>query len=363
MMTKPKLLVIGKYYGPDQGGIENHSYHLAHGLKKYFEVTFLAYNKSRSSEKYIDKGINVIKAGSSIILKSQPVSIKYIFHLLKHCFQADVIHIHSPNPLAEIWLLKKKNIVVTYHSDIVRQKVLYFFYRPFQQMLFKNARKIIATSPNMAKNSSAISSFNNKTEIIPLCFTKIFQKNKSNLSLSKLKKPIVLFVGRLVRYKGVEILLQASKLCPEHSLVIVGDGPEKFSLMKYAKKMTHVHFIGSKSGSDLTKCYSECDFLVLPSINRTESFGIVVLEAMYFAKPVITTELGTGTSFVNIHKKTGYVIPPNDVQSLYVAMSSLIKSPKLRKKMGSYARQRVLRNFTWGQSIISHKRILQKARK
>lgn len=340
-----KILHIGKYYEPHLGGIEHFTYNLYHELKKNVDIVVLCYNTKPKTEIIKDKGIKVVKVATYGKIRSQPVAfnlIKWVNLLSK---DVDIINIHFPNPLAEIAVLNanvNKRIIITYHADIVKQKILSRIYEPLMNKILKKADVIIATSPDYARTSKVLKRFQNKVKIIPLGVfidSKVKKKEVENIR-KKYGKNIALCVGRLTYYKGTKYLIDAFKDI-EGTLLVVGTGPLERELKKNAS--SNVKFLGKVA--DLNPYYAACDIFVFPSSERTEAFGMVQLGAMTFSKPLISTNLGTGTSFVNLNRKTGIVVKPKDVGELNKAIKKLFSDNKLREKYGKEANKRLLKLF------------------
>jgi rhamnosyl/mannosyltransferase len=339
-----KILHIGKYYEPYLGGIENFTYNLYHKLKNDVEIVVLCYNTKHKTEIIHDKGIKVVKVATFGKARSQPLAFGLTKWIEKLGKDADIIHLHFPNPLAEIAVLRariNKRIIVTYHADIVKQKILSKIYSPFMNKILDKSELIIATSPDYAKSSKVLQKYSKKVKIIPLGINFDTTLNKKEVLLIKKKYgKFVLFVGRLIYYKGIEYLIEAFKDI-NAKLVVIGTGPLEYSLKKRASN--NIIFLGRVK--NIKDYYSAEEFFVFPSSERTEAFGVVLLEAMSFGKPVICTSLGTGTTFVNIHGKTGLVVKPKDSTALQQAINKLLSSTSLTKRFGEEGRKRVQKYF------------------
>ena len=368
------VLHIGKYYEPNLGGIENHMYNLCHELKKDIKVTALVYNTTNRTEIYTDRGVKVYKIATLAKFRSQPLALQMKKFVKELSEDADIIHIHTPNPLAEYALVTSninKPIVVSYHSDIVKQKLLLKAYMPYGLKLLDKADAIIAGSRKYANSSSILKRYRNKLRIIPLGIDPNISKHFSNEDVLKIKHKygdkIVLFAGRLIYYKGVEYLIEAFRECQEYSLLIIGTGDLENKLIKKVKDLNlkNVYFLGKVK--NLIPYYQACDIFVLPSIERSESFGVVQLEAMACNRAVICTEINTGTSFVNKNKETGFVIKPQNSSELTKAIKFLFNHPTIRIQYGKNARKRVLKFFTiknnTKENLKVYKDVLSKRKK
>ncbi|MBC7190664.1 glycosyltransferase [Candidatus Aerophobetes bacterium] len=273
--------------------------------------------------------------------------------------KADILHFHLPFPLSVMSYFFAKpegKIVISWHSDIVRQKISKFFYHPFLVRFLKKADVIIATSPNMVESSPYLKRFRGKCRIIPLGIDverfKLKEDEEGRVKEIRERytsgKGIILFVGRLIYYKGVEYLIRAMRDI-DASCLIIGEGKLKKKLEKMVDELglsSKVHFLGSISDDKLPSYYHACDVFCLPSVARSEAFGIVQLEAMVCGKPIVSTNLPTGVPFVNQDKKTGIVVPPKNPQALAEAINTLLENPALRKKYGGCAKERVEKEFT-----------------
>lgn len=249
--------------------------------------------------------------------------------------QTDLIHLYHPWPFAELLNLfgdREKPRVLTYISDVVRQKYLSKIYYPLMKKTLESVDLIVANCPNYVKTSPILnkSQFENKIKIIPLG---IDQSSYPIIShpLDVLQRfsfdrnqPFFLFIGVLRYYKGLHTLLAAAKQTNQQ-IVIAGSGPEEAKLKKMAAELQlkNVHFIGSITNEEKVALLQSCIALILPSHLRSEAYGMVLVEASMYGKPMISCEIGTGTSFVNLHHQTGIVIKPEDASSLKEALIEL----------------------------------------
>ena len=360
-----KILQVSKLYYPWVGGVEKHVKDLVDGIKEQVAVEVLACQpKGKECREEVD-GVLVTRAGSIGIYLGMPLSFSFPRLLRESAKKADILHFHSPFPLGEISLLlfgfRNKKVVVTYHSDIVRQKFWLRFYRPFLQRFLRRADCIIVTSQNLLDSSPFLQPQKKKCHIVPLGIDIEEFKNRQTGKvefLNQANKKIVLFVGRLVSYKGLEFLLKAMRDV-DALLLIVGEGPlreQLESLVKTLRLESRAVFLGKLSDEELKYCYEICDVFVLPSVERTEAFGIVQLEAMLAGKPVVNTDLPTGVPFVSTHQETGFTVPPRDAKALSVALNTLLGNEKLADAFGRNAVDRVRLLFSKETMI---KRILE----
>lgn len=354
-MSRIKVLQIGKYYPPYKGGFENSLYTLVEGLKDRFQFQILAANTRCKTAIESSLNVTIIRLASVGKVFSQPLTLSLFFWLRRS--SSDIVHIHLPNPLAMIFYLltsPRGKLIVSYHNDIIRQRTLMVFLKPMVIKLLRRAQAIVVTSENLINSSDILRMFRYKCYVVPHGIDadrfKVTPeiKDQAEKIKEKVKQPVVLFVGRLVYYKGLKYLFQAMKEI-EAVLMIVGSGSEGLKLKILAKRLKvdkKILWLGEVSDEMLPVYYQACDLFVLPSCANSESFGLVILEAHSFGKPVVSTNLPTGVTFTNLHQKTGLVVPSQDSDSLKEAVNSLLASKELRDKFGGYARERVRDKFT-----------------
>ncbi len=363
-----KILQVNKLYHPVIGGIETIVQQTAEGINNRdgFTVDVLVCNdRFRTTGEHIN-GVSVTRASSMGVLFSMPVSLSFIVMLKKMWKAYDVLHIHLPFPLGELalWLIKPKcRVVATYHSDIVRQRLLSSAIKWLHTWVLEHAETIAVSNPNIMETSPLLEKFKSKCTVIPfgVDLQKFNSYNGVHGSTERIQKQydkrIVLFVGRLVYYKGVEYLMQSMKDV-DANLVIIGDGPLKKRLVARAKKErleNKVTFIPSLSQNELVNFYRAASVFVLPSIYKSEAFGITIIEAMACGLPVISTELGTGTSYANQDNITGYIVPPRDSEAINRALKKLLSDRTLLSKMAQAAFDRIRTGFTIDSMLNGYK--------
>lgn len=282
------------------------------------------------------------------------ISPKTLFGFKALVDWADIIHYHFPWPLADLlhYLARvKKPTLVTYHSDIVRQNRLFMVYKPLMNAFLKCTDVIVATSKPYAETSQVLRQYKKKTTVIPIGLSENTYPSISQQTLScwrhRVGEGFFLFVGVLRYYKGLSVLLEAlheTNLC----CVIAGTGPEEKMLQRQAKhlKLSQVKWLGHIDEDSKIALMHLCRAVVFPSHVRAEAFGVTLLEGAMCGKPLISTAIGTGTSYVNKHNETGFVIPPNDSVELRKAMLRLAADTKLAHVMGVAARRRYEHKFT-----------------
>ncbi len=350
------ILHLYKDYFPVEGGIENHIKQLAEAqAARGNQVSVLVASRNARTHVETINGVRVLFAARLATISSAPVS-PAMFALLRR-EQPDIVHLQFPYPWGEFanyFFGRARTTVMTYQSDIVRQKYLRAVYAPLMWRVLQRADKIIATSPNYIASSPVLREFTDKCIVIPLGIDPTPFENARSHTLAHSQTPILLFVGRLRYYKGLEYLLEALCELPRAQLIVVGTGPMERAWRAMARQLDvddRVVFVGAVRDAELPAYYAACDVFVLPSSERSEAFGLVQLEAMASGKPVVSTELGTGTSFVNADGETGFVVPARDARALAAAITRLIDNEALRTRMGIAGRARVQQEFSLDKMV------------
>lgn len=351
-----RVLHISKYYPPEAGGIETFVSDLVDQMSRKVKCDVLCTNKGNKTIIEKKGDVRIIRTATLREIFSTPISSAIIYWLKKINRGYDLIHIHLPNPMANLayFLVRPKTkLIVHWHSDIVRQKRLLFLYEPLQDWLLKRADKIIATSSNYLESSKYLLKYKNKCMIVPLGLnpTRLYS-DKNNVFEIKNKfnnKPIIFSIGRLIYYKGFEYLIKAMQII-DGCLLIGGEGELKNKLKSLIEKLNlqkKVFLLGKVPHKDLGSYYQSCDVFCLPSVEKSEAFGIAQLEAMSFGKPIISTKIhGSGVSFVNKDNITGFVVPPRNHKALAEAINKLLKDNKLKDIFGKNAKERFEKNFS-----------------
>ena len=308
--------------------------------------------------------VRVIFAARLATISSAPVSIE-LFRLLAR-ERPDIAHLQFPYPLGEAanyFLGKAYKTIISYQSDIIRQKYLRVVYAPLMRRVLARADRILVSSPQYMASSSVLSRFADKCTVVPLGIDPTAFETSPPFPRPPYSSPDanyasgegeggearLLFVGHLRYYKGLDFLLRALCELPKAHLTVIGTGMMERAWRALAGNLgvdARVHFLGDVQDAQLPAHYAACDIFVLPSSARSEAFGMVQLEAMAAGKPVVCTELGTGTSFVNVDGETGFVVPACDAHALAAAIARLMDDSELRARMGAAARARVRTEFT-----------------
>jgi len=291
-------------------------------------------------------GYRIHRANESFQIASTGFSLDALRRFRELAREADIIHYHFPWPFmdaAHLLLAKDKPSVVTYHSDIVRQKHWLRLYELLGRRFLQSASRIVATSPEYLATSTVLKRYADKVRVIPIGLDPGSYPPPEAQAVSdwrhRLGEGFFLFVGVLRYYKGLEFLIEAARISGL-PVVIVGTGPLERRLHRQAQSAPNIVFLGRLSEADKAAVLSLCGALVLPSHLRSEAFGIALLEGALHAKPLISAAIGTGTSHVNQDEVTGLVVPPADPQALAGALRRLRQDPALAAAMGQRARQR-----------------------
>ena len=355
-----RVLLLYKDYHPVIGGIENHIRLLAQGLRaEGVDARVLVTNTGPRTLFQKVEGVPVTKAGRQAHILSTPISLPFLSALRRQAADADIVHLHAPYPLAELAQLvlgHGKTTVISYHSDIVRQRRTGELYAPLLRRVLQRAALVAASSPAYVNSSLFLRELKHKCRVIHygIEVDRYFplpppaRVDAQNLRARFGGRPLLLFIGRLRHYKGVDVLIRAMHSVNAH-LLIVGTGPmnEPWQDLACSEDLEDkVTFLGDCSEKECLAARAAADIFILPSTNRAEALGIVQIEAMACGLPVISTELGTGTSYVNIHNQTGLVVPPNDPNALAAAINKLLADPQRRAQMGGRGRKRVREEFS-----------------
>jgi glycosyltransferase involved in cell wall biosynthesis len=355
------IVHIYKDYPPILGGIENHVRLLAEAqASRGHQVTVLVTNPAGRRTTITDEsGVQVIRAARLGTVVSTPLSLALPRQLSRT--RPDLVHLHFPYPVGEMsqWALRRgRATVLTYHSDVVRQRSIMRFYRSVLVRVLAKVDAIVIGSPPM-RQSTYLQDYLDKLRLIPYGIPlSRFREPPLAGDLARLSSAyggalgrkrsswecLLLFVGRLRYYKGLDTLIRALPRIPAR-LLVVGTGPMEEEWKDLARDVgvsDQIAWLGEVPDADLPSIYHLADLFVLPASHSSEAFGLVQVEAMAAGLPVVCTELGTGTSYVNQHGITGLVVPPRDADALCRAVNHLIENPDLRMKMGASARERSL---------------------
>ncbi len=351
-----RVLHFYKTYFPDSvGGVEQVIRQMCVSTGRLGVTNqVLSLSRSRDLAPFDYEGHAVHRAPLNFEVASNAVSLQSIGMLARMARDADVVHYHFPWPfmdLAHFVARIDKPTVVTYHSDIVRQKALLRLYQPLKHRFLASVDSIVATSPNYLASSAVLDHYRDKTRVITFGLDKSSYPEPDQARLdawrARVGPKFFLFVGVLRYYKGLHILLEAARGL-DYPIVIVGAGPIEGELKEQAARLglSNVMFVGAIDEPDKAALLTLCYAVAFPSHLRSEAFGISLLEGAMYGKPMISSEIGTGTTYINVHGETGLVVPPSDHASLRAAMRKLWDEPELAATMGQRAEERYWRLFT-----------------
>jgi rhamnosyl/mannosyltransferase len=335
------------------GGIETHLQVLCRELAKHVDVSVLVANDGPRDVVDEDCGIKITRAGTRFHVSTAPVCPSLPGHIRRA--GADIVHLHHPNPTALLAYFASRHrgpLVVTYHSDIVRQRIAGAAFGPVLRRALKRAAAVIATSPNYVESSPVLSAHRERCRVIPygIPFEQFARADPAAVAdiRARYGRRVVISVGRLIYYKGFEHLVRAMTEV-DGRLLIVGDGPLRGELEALARRLgvaDRVTLLGEIQNRDVTPFYHASDVFALASTARSEAFGIVQLEAMAAGLPVVNTRLASGVPFVSPDGVSGITVAPEDSEALAAAVNRLLDDARLREAYGAAGRRRVGEEFS-----------------
>jgi glycosyltransferase involved in cell wall biosynthesis len=348
-----RVLHIGKFYPPYRGGMEAHLETLCQQLRGRVDVEVLTSNITSKTESCMVDGVRLTRVGRLASVASTPICPALVSHIRQS--RMDLVHLHWPNPAAALALLAsgyQGRLIVSYHSDVVRQRFLGKACAPILESLLRRCNAIIATSANYIASSPVLWKYSSLCRVIPLgvaeaCFAAPQLESVTRIRQQYGEK-LVLSVGRLVYYKGFEYLIRAMSSV-SGQLLIAGQGPLREPLLKLRNDLglqERVTFLGNPSDEYLRACYHAADVFVLASVARSEAFGLVQVEAMAAGTPVVNTNLPSGVPFVSRHGETGLTVELGNAEALSTAITVLLENDSLRRQYGAAARRRAESVFT-----------------
>ncbi len=351
-----RILELGKFYPPHHGGIETLLRSWCEGfVRAGAEVDCVVANESHQNLSEKINGVRVHRLATYGTVVSTSICPGYLQSTRR--FPADLWHAHFPNPLADIACLRgdpKTPLVLSYHSDVVRQAGWMSLYRPLLQRLLRRATRIIVATPQHLDYSTWLGPYRAKCDIIPFgidlapfALTAELMQAAAELRQTAGGKPILLNIGRLVGYKGQRYLLAAAR---DLDVVVwfVGVGPLEAELRQQAQDLGlggRVRFWGAVGDQQLGAVLHACTVFVLPSITPNEAFGLAQVEAMACGKPVVSCALRSGVPFVNQDGVTGLIVPPADAAALAAALDRLLRDPGWCARLGEAGRRRAAQAF------------------
>lgn len=363
-----RILHIGKYYAPQRGGIERHTQDLAEWfVREGATVGALVHQPPghwHTSHETLN-GVDLCRVGCPAAPLYAPISPTFPMQLgrMLQSLKPDLLHLHLPNPSCFAALASRRARalpwIVHWHADVSpevpdwRVRAAYHLYRPFEQAVLRRAHSIIVTSAPYLDASVALAAWHGKTHVIPLGIGGVAATTATSVEWPAGAMRL-LSVGRLSHYKGFEVLIEALASLPQATLLLIGDGEEAIRLRAAAIRhgvQDRISFVPQMDDATLQAAYAAADVFVLPSLDRSEAFGLVLLEAMRAGLPVVASSIhGSGVGWVVEHEKTGLLVPPGDAQSLAAALSRLLSDASLRTTFGHSGRERWQREFTLQRS-------------
>jgi len=289
---------------------------------------------------------------------SAPLSPAFVSALREEAQHADLLHFHHPNPTGDLaYLLSGLHtpFVMTYHSDVVRQRAAMILFAHVQRRMMECARRIMPTSPNYIDSSPWLQKYREKLRIVPLGIElERFQKSPSvEKKVLEIRQQwgeqLILFVGRLRYYKGLHFLIEAMRSVPSGRLIIIGTGPEEIKLKQMVRELDLAQrcvFLGELDEDDVVAYLHASQVFCLPSHLRSEAFGLCQIEAMACGLPVVSTALATGVPYVNRDGETGLVVEPGNPTALAEALNRLLADPALRERFSRAALERAREEFS-----------------
>lgn len=366
-MEKVKILQVNKLYYPEIGGIEKTLQQLSEGLSEHREVdlkVLVCQKKGRGKVELIN-GVVVHRSASLGVVASVPISFSFLLEFRKMAKDRDIVQLHLPFPLGDLACLLsgyKGKVIAFWHSDVVKQKKWMILYRFVMTLFLKRADLILVGAQGVADGSKYLKPYLSKCKVLPFAVeNQILNAGKAYLDdygYNRRHQILnFLFVGRLVYYKGCAVLMEAMAAMSEPAmLTVVGSGELEADLKVQCRKLAiedKVKFTGNLSSAKINQCFETADVFILPSIERSEAFALVQLEAMAYGIPVINTNLPSGVPEVSVHMQTGYTVEPNDVEKLAQAMDWMATHSDERIVMGMRARKRVENLYTQERMITN----------
>jgi glycosyltransferase involved in cell wall biosynthesis len=353
------VVIIGKYYPPEIGGLERYTSDVARIAAKSYRVTVLVHNKGPQDSIEQAGNITVIRCGTNKIISSQPISLSMLAHM--RSLRPDLLHFNAPNFWAAAMLMLsryKGPLIITHHADVFGRPFLKRGVMPIYHRLIRKAACIVV---NSLKNSAASNDlppgagpFVAIPHGVDESAYKIDADDRTKLLNERRRlfgdAPVVGFIGRFVRYKGLSVLVDAlAQLKGVHALMI-GDGPLRPQTEEQARRAgitARVHFLGNVDEAAKVRLLAMMDVLLLPSTDTTEAFGVAQIEAQLMGIPTLASRLPTGITDITIDNETGLLVPPGDSFALAEAISRLIADRDLAARLGRAGRDHALKNFTF----------------
>lgn len=356
--AKLRVLQVGKFYPPHMGGIETHLQALCGALRQHVDLRVIVSSECRNTIEETVDSVPVERLATLLTAFSTSISPGMVSRIRNS--GAELVHIHLPNPTAVLAYLAsghRGRLIVTYHSDTVKQKVLGRMFEPLLNAALRKTDAIIATSPNYLATSPVLQAFRNRCQVIPYGIDTTQFEQCAPEAVRRVREQfgerLIISVGRLVYYKGFDVLIRAMASV-RGKLLIVGNGPLRGELERLAGGLgvsDKIAFVGEIDNARVAAYYHAADLFALASVARSEAFGIVQIEAMAAGLPVVNTNLDSGVPFVSLDGETGLTVLPGDPQTLAAAINRLLDDDGLRQSFGQAGMRRARREFGLGTML------------
>jgi glycosyltransferase involved in cell wall biosynthesis len=352
------IVILGKYYPPEFGGMERYTSDLARIAAKSDRVTVVVHNRERHDQIEHDQNITIIRCGTAKTVSSQPLSLSILRHL--RSLRPDLVHFNAPNFWSAAMLLlasQKVPLLITHHADVVGRPILKRAVMPIYRHLARRASYVIVNSLRNARASKDLPIEDCRFVEIPWAVDerdyRVDDLEPVDLMAERQRRfgdaAVIGFLGRFVRYKGLPVLVEALARLDGVHAVLIGDGPLRAQIEEQASIagiFDRIHFLGNLDERAKIRELAMMDILAFPSNDTTEAFGVVQVEAQMMGLPVVASNLPTGVIDVTLDEITGLLVPPNDPDALANALSRLIRDPALARRFGATGRERALRLFS-----------------
>lgn len=361
-MAARRLTLLAKYFPPVRGGMEQHAGLLTRAVSDVLDTTVIAHGEQRGTVRERLYGAQIVRCGTLATLFSQPLSPSYGREMRKA--SPDIVHLHAPNVLATQAALRaprSARIVVTHHADILGREPLRSLALTAYRRVIARARAVIVSAKNLARFSRDLPECSSKLHVIPFSTEPELEDFLADKTIraqatalrARLALPgqvLCIFVGRLVPYKGLDVLLSAMAQVPALSLAVIGDGQLMAQSRALAQSLgigARVHFLGAAEERVKQTVYAAADMFAMPSVTTAEAFGISQIEAMRWGLPVVTTDLPSGVPEVGVPGETSLIVKPRDISALAAALKRLCDDAELRHRMGEAGRARALAHYSF----------------
>jgi glycosyltransferase involved in cell wall biosynthesis len=353
------IVVIGKYYPPEIGGLERYTYDVARVAARAHRVTVLVHNSTRNDSIEVSGNVTLIRCGTNKVIKAQPISFSMLSHM--RGLRPDLILFNAPNFWAAGMLALTRYrgpLIVTHHADVFGRPLLKRAVLPIYHRLLKRAACVIVNSLKNASSSKDLPKGTGPLVVIPhgieASLYQVDESDRQALLRERRERfgegPVIGFIGRFVRYKGLSVIVDALTRLSDTHVLMIGDGPlrqETENKAREAGVSERMHFFGNIDEATKIRKLAIMDVLLLPSTDTTEAFGVAQIEAQLMSVPVIASRLPTGITDVTIDNETGLLVPPRDPDALAAAIACLTSDRALATRLGQAGRRHALSNFTF----------------